>query len=161
MAGYPPCGPRARADRRSFLQVGALGGLGLSLGSFFRLRAARGDAKSFHHFEGTAQSVIHVWLPGGWAQQETFDPKPLAPVEYRGDMAAIDTALPGVRFNEQLARTAKIADKITVVRSMTGIFSAPSRFRSCRAESSSSVTIRLASAARASRRISSSLPAPT
>ncbi|MFM8283751.1 MAG: DUF1501 domain-containing protein [Planctomycetaceae bacterium] len=119
MAGFSPCRPRSRNDRRTFLQVGALGGLGLSLGSFFRLRAARGDAKSFHHFEGTAQSVIHVWLPGGWAQQETFDPKPLAPVEYRGDMAAIDTALPGVRFNEQLARTAKIADKITVVRSMT------------------------------------------
>jgi hypothetical protein len=99
--------------------VGALGGLGLSLGSFLRLQAARADAKSFHHFDGTAKSVIHIWLPGGWAQQETFDPKPLAPVEYRGDMAAIDTVLPGVQFNEQLARSAKIADRLTVVRSMT------------------------------------------
>jgi hypothetical protein len=105
--------------RREFLQVGALGGLGLSLGSFLRLQAARADAKSFHHFDGTAKSVIHIWLPGGWAQQETFDPKPLAPVEYRGDMAAIDTVLPGVQFNEQLARSAKIADRLTVVRSMT------------------------------------------
>jgi hypothetical protein len=107
------------SGRREFLQVGALGGLGLSLGSFLKLQAARADAKSFHHFEGTAKSVIHIWLPGGWAQQETFDPKPLAPVEYRGDMAAIDTALPGVQFNEQLSRTAKIADRLTVVRSMT------------------------------------------
>jgi hypothetical protein len=106
-------------DRRSILQVGCLGGLGLSLGSFFRLQAARADAKAFSHFEGSARSVIHIWLPGGWAQQETFDPKPLAPVEYRGDMKAIDTALPGVQFNELLSKTAAIADRLTVVRSMT------------------------------------------
>ncbi|MFM8702520.1 MAG: DUF1501 domain-containing protein, partial [Planctomycetia bacterium] len=109
----------AGRSRREFLEVGALSGFGLSLGGLFRAEAARADTKSFNTFAGTAQSVIHMWMPGGWAQQETFDPKPLAPVEYRGDMAAIDTALPGVRFNEQLARTAKIADKITVVRSMT------------------------------------------
>jgi hypothetical protein len=106
-------------DRRSILQVGCLGGLGLSLGNFFRLQAARADAKAFSHFEGSARSVIHIWLPGGWAQQETFDPKPLAPVEYRGDMKAIDTALPGVQFNELLSKTAAIADRLTVVRSMT------------------------------------------
>ncbi|NDC64185.1 MAG: DUF1501 domain-containing protein, partial [Planctomycetia bacterium] len=106
-------------SRRDFLHVGALSGLGLSLGSFFRLRAARGDTKSFDTFTGTARSVIHIWLPGGWAQQETFDPKPLAPVEYRGDLAAIDTKLPGVHFSEKLVRTAGVADKITVIRSMT------------------------------------------
>ncbi|MBM3954029.1 MAG: DUF1501 domain-containing protein [Planctomycetes bacterium] len=106
-------------DRRSILQVGCLGGLGLSLGNFFRLQAARADAKAFSHFEGTARSVIQIWLPGGWAQQETFDPKPLAPVEYRGDMKAIDTALAGVQFNELLSKTGAIADRLTVVRSMT------------------------------------------
>ena len=63
--------------RREFLHVGSLTGLGLSLGGFFRMRAARADAKAFAHFEGTAKSVIHIWLPGCWAQQETFDPKPL------------------------------------------------------------------------------------
>ena len=105
--------------RREFLQVGCLGGLGLSLGSMFRMQAARADAKSFNHFTGTAQSVIHIWLPGGWAQQETFDPKPLAPLEYRGEMGSIETSLPGVRFNELLPKTAQIADRITVVRSMT------------------------------------------
>jgi hypothetical protein len=105
--------------RREFLHVGSLTGLGLSLGGFFRMRAARADAKSFAHFEGTAKSVIHIWLPGGWAQQETFDPKPLSPLEYRGDFKAIDTTLSGVQFSEMLAKTAGIADKITVVRSMT------------------------------------------
>ena len=112
-------GPHRRQFLQEFLHVGGLTGLGLSLGSFFRLQAARGDAKSFDHFAGTAKSVIHIWLPGGWAQQETFDPKPLAPVEYRGEFAAIDTKLTGVQFSEKLARTANVADKITVIRSMT------------------------------------------
>jgi hypothetical protein len=105
--------------RREFLQVGSLSGLGLSLGGLFRMQAAQADAKAFAHFEGTAKSVIHIWLPGGWAQQETFDPKPLSPAEYRGELGVIDTKLPGVKFSEKLAKTAGIADKITVVRSMT------------------------------------------
>jgi hypothetical protein len=110
---------QAACNRREFLHVGALTGLGLSLGGLFRMQAARADAKAFAHFEGTAKSVIHVWLPGGWAQQETFDPKPLAPAEYRGEFRAIDTVLPGVQFSEALPRSAKIADKITLIRSMT------------------------------------------
>ncbi len=110
---------QAGCNRREFLHVGGLTGLGLSLGGFFRMQSARADAKAFTHFEGTAKSVIHVWLPGGWAQQETFDPKPLAPAEYRGEFKAIDTVLPGVQFSETLRRSAAIADKITVVRSMT------------------------------------------
>ncbi len=122
MSGISGAGSRGclpRAGRRDFLHVGALSAFGLSLGGFLRARQARGEAKSFAHFEGRAKSVIHIWLPGGWAQQETFDPKPLAPAEYRGDMKPIDTKLVGVQFNELLEHTAKIADKITVVRSMT------------------------------------------
>ena len=111
--------PLGVPTRREFLHVGSLTGLGLSLGGLFRLQAARADAKSFAHFAGTAKSVIHIWLPGGWAQQETFDPKPLAPVEYRGDLGVIDTNLTGVQFSEKLVKTAQVADKITVVRSMT------------------------------------------
>src|SRR5262249_35856060 len=56
---------------------------------------------------------------GGIAHQELVDPKPLAPVEYRGDMGSIKTRLPGVFFNECMKKTAQIADKITVCRSMT------------------------------------------
>jgi hypothetical protein len=112
-------GASGGGSRREVLQVGAASGLGLTLGGLFRAEAARADAKSFHSFDGTAKSVIHIWLPGGWAQQETFDPKPLAPLEYRGDMGTVDTCLPGVVFNEKLTQTAKIADRITVVRSMT------------------------------------------
>jgi len=120
MAHRPP----AVASRREFLHVGALNiggcvGGGLSLGGLLRMEAAQAEAKQHAHFTGTAKSVIHVWLPGGWAQQETFDPKPLAPAEYRGELGVIDTVLPGVQFSEKLAKTAAIADKITVVRSMT------------------------------------------
>jgi uncharacterized protein (DUF1501 family) len=115
----PGCASFRSLGRREFLHVGSLTGLGLSLGGLFRMQAARADAKAFTHFEGTAKSVIQIWLPGGWAQQETFDPKPLSPAEYRGEFQAIDTNLPGVQFSEKLAKTAGIADKITVVRSMT------------------------------------------
>ena len=105
-------------DRRGFLTVGALGGLGLTLGDFFRMEAARADAGKPAR-EGVAKSVIYIYLPGGYAHQETFDPKPYAPVEYRGPLGSIDTVLPGVRFGELLPHTAKIADKLAICRSMT------------------------------------------
>jgi hypothetical protein len=103
--------------RREFLFAGLVGGLGLSLGDFFKLRAeqaAAGDA-----LVAQAESLIHIYLPGGCAHQETWDPKPFAPIEYRGPLSTVDTAIPGVKFSQYLQKTAKIADKITVVRSMT------------------------------------------
>lgn len=95
-----------------------MGGLGLTLENFFRLQA-RAEQKFYESKEGKAKSVIQIFLPGGIAHQESFDPKPYAPVEYRGEMGSIPTKLPGVFFNEKLVQTAQIADKITVVRSMT------------------------------------------
>jgi hypothetical protein len=107
-------------DRRGFLTVGSIGGLGLSLGDFFRLEAARADANPGKSpTQAPAKSVIYIYLPGGYAHQETFDPKPLAPVEYRGPLGSIDTVLPGVRFGEFLPHTAKLADKLAICRSMT------------------------------------------
>jgi hypothetical protein len=103
--------------RRTFLHVGLVGGLGLSLDQFFRLQAAQAEGGAVK--EGPAKSIIHIFLPGGMAHQESFDPKPLAPIEYRGEMGSVPTRLPGVFFNEYLKRTAAIADKITVCRSMT------------------------------------------
>lgn len=112
-----------RVSRRAFLHVGVVGGLGLSLGDFFRLQALQAAAspaeKPAGKKEAPAQSVIHIFLPGGIAHQELVDPKPLAPVEYRGDMATVQTKLPGVLFNECMKKTALLADKITVCRSMT------------------------------------------
>jgi hypothetical protein len=113
------CCPGNPLNRRNFLTVGAIGGLGLSLPTFFRLQQARAEQKFYESKEGSAKSVIYIFLPGGIAHQESFDPKPYAPVEYRGPFGSIDTNVPGVRINEHLKQTAKIVDKITLCRSMT------------------------------------------
>lgn len=105
-------------SRRNFLYVGLAGGLGLSLGNFFKLQAAQNAALT-EPLIARAESLIHIFLPGGCAHQESWDPKPFAPIEYRGPLSAIDTAIPGVKFSQHMQHTAKIADKITVVRSMT------------------------------------------
>src|SRR3989449_538040 len=111
------------ASRRDFLYVGLLGSLGLTLGDWLKLeaRAAEpsGGAIAGARKEPAARSVIQIYLPGGIAAQETFDPKVFAPIEYRGPLGSVPTKLPGVQFSEHLKETASIADKITVVRSMT------------------------------------------
>ena len=110
-----------RPSRREFLQVGSLGAFGLTLGRFLELQArgataADGKSKSK---EPTAKSVIHIYLPGGMAAQESWDPKLLAPLEYRGPLGTVRTKIEGVHFSEHLAKTAQMADRITVIRSMT------------------------------------------
>jgi hypothetical protein len=108
--------------RRSFIQVGVLGGLGLSLADLFRAQAGevRPATGGVNRAEGPAKSVIQIVLPGGLAHQESWDPKPDAPIEYRGPLGVVKTKIPGVVFSENLVRTAQIADKITVIRSITG-----------------------------------------
>jgi len=103
-----------RPDRREFLFAGVLGAFGLSLGNLFKLQAAGAAAQS-----APAQSVINIYLPGGMAAQETFDPKLLAPIEYRGPFSPLKTKLEGIYFSELMEKSAKIADRICVVRSMT------------------------------------------
>ena len=106
-----------KPSRREFLYSGLVGGLGLTLGDFFKLRAA--EQALSEPLVARAEALIHIYLPGGCAHQETWDPKPFAPIEYRGPLSAIDTAVPGVKFSQYMQNTAKIADRITVVRSMT------------------------------------------
>jgi hypothetical protein len=104
-------------SRRGFLTVGACG-FGLTLGDFFRMKA-RADTKTFGAIEAKADSIIHIFLPGGIASQESFDPKPFAPVEYRGEVGSIETAISGERLSELLPKTAAVADKLTFLRGMT------------------------------------------
>jgi hypothetical protein len=104
--------------RRDFLRVGVVGGLGISLADMLRMEA-QADQKFYESKEGVAKSVIFIFLPGGMAHQESFDPKPYAPVEYRGPMNSIETNVAGVRVNENWKQTATIADKIAICRSMT------------------------------------------
>src|SRR5436190_2731707 len=103
----------SRPNRREFLFVGLVGSVGLSLGNLFKLQAQSAVAKA------RAQSVINIFMPGGIAAQESFDPKLLAPIEYRGPLDKVKTKLEGVYFSEALKKTAEVADKICVVRSMT------------------------------------------
>jgi hypothetical protein len=105
-------------SRREFMHVGFIGGLGLTLADFLRLKS-HGAQKFYHSKEGKAKSVIHIYLPGGMAHQESWDPKPYAPLEYRGPFKSIPTKIPGVHFSEHFKESAKIADKITICRSMS------------------------------------------
>jgi hypothetical protein len=107
-----------RLSRRNLLTVGAIGSLGLSLPSFLRMREASADTKHYDFINAKAQSVIHIYLPGGMAHQESFDPKPYAPIEYRGELGTVKTNT-GEVFCETLPKLAQVADKITVIRSMT------------------------------------------
>ncbi|MDG1897767.1 MAG: DUF1501 domain-containing protein [Fuerstiella sp.] len=106
-------------SRRDFMHVGFCGGLGLTLAQYLKLQTAQADLKDYESVEGTAKSVIFIYLPGGMAHQESFDPKPYAPVEYRGPMKPIQTNVGGTFINETWKNTAQVADKIAICRSMT------------------------------------------
>lgn len=105
-----------RLSRRNMLTVGAVGGL--SLADFFRLRSVYGDQKHYDFIPAKAESVIHVYLPGGMAHQESFDPKPYSPLEFRGEMGTIKTNT-GEVISQTLPKLAQCADKFTIIRSMT------------------------------------------
>ena len=105
-------------SRRDFLNVGLLAGLGLTLPEFLKMEAM-GAQKTYESKEGVAKSVIQIFLPGGLAQQESFDPKPYAPSEYRGPFGSIPTKLKGERFGQHMKELAKVADMMTVIRSMS------------------------------------------
>jgi hypothetical protein len=101
--------------RRSFLKAGFLGLAGLSLADVLRSGAA---ARAQGLAPGDDLSVILVWLDGGPPHHETYDPKPEAPVEFRGPLGAIDTAVPGIQVSELLPNHARLMDKMSIIRSM-------------------------------------------
>lgn len=100
-------------SRRSFLQLGSLGALGLSLPDVLARHAVAQGAS-----ESKAKAVILVWLWGGPSQLDTFDPKPDAPLEYRGPFDSIPTRVPGLRVCELLPHLSKLADKYAILRSL-------------------------------------------
>ena len=98
--------------RRQLLQAGAVFGMGYA--DILRARSRFDD-----DFPARANAVIHVHLPGGLAHQDSFDPKPYAPMSYRGQTRAIDTNVPGIQFSQHMRQMAKVADKLTVIRSFS------------------------------------------
>ena len=102
-------------DRRGFLQVGALGTLGLGLADVLRLQswasAATRSAK-------TPTSVIILFMRGGPPQTDTWDMKPDAPDGVRGEFAPTATTVPGVQISEHLPKSAAIMDQWSIVRSL-------------------------------------------
>ena len=95
--------------RRDVLRIGglAMGGLGLP-----QLLRAEDEIAHKTGARPSHKAVIMVFLAGGPSQFETFDPKPNAPSEIRGEFRPIPTALPGVSFCEYLPRLARIMDKM-------------------------------------------------
>lgn len=100
-----------RPTRRRSIQAGAVGLLGFGSGELNALRAVEKRPHS-------ADSVIYIFLSGGLAQHESFDPKPDAPDTIRGEFGTIATATPGFRISEHLPKLAACSDKWSVVRSL-------------------------------------------
>lgn len=124
MADRRGCSGFRRMSRRRSLQVGICGALGVSLADILRIEG-RADDRAFSSTQSKARlnakalSVIQLHLGGGWPQHESLDPKPEAPVEYRGSFGVTKT-VHGDFFSDNMPRTAAIADKITVLRSLVG-----------------------------------------
>ncbi len=108
-----------KPSRRDFMKVGVCGALGLTLGDVLRLEA-KAEQKFYESKEGKAKGVIQIVLPGGMAHQESWDPKPEAPLEYRGPFGVAKSSLKGVVFSENFSQSAKIANKMTIIRSIAG-----------------------------------------
>jgi hypothetical protein len=102
--------------RRDFIQLGLGGVVGLGLCDLLRLRA--NGAETAAKPAGKNVNCILIWMDGGPSHYETFDPKPNAPSEIRGEFKAIATKVPGIQFSECVPRLAAAADKFTVVRSI-------------------------------------------
>ncbi len=99
-------------NRRGFLKAGGLGLAGLTLADLLRHEVHAGPSAK------TENSVIILWMRGGPSQHETWDPKPYAPAEYRGDFGSTQTSVPGIEIVDLLPRCAKIMDKWSIIRSL-------------------------------------------
>jgi len=97
-------------SRRSFLRVGSLAALGLSLDAYLRVQAAQPIR------DRRKVNCILLWMQGGPSHHDTFDPKPEAPVEVRGEFGTIPTTLSGVHIAEHLPLLARNTDKFSIIR---------------------------------------------
>ena len=97
-------------SRRTAVKAGFLGATGLTLADRLAMKASGAPVND--------KAVILIWLDGGPSQLETYDPKPDAPVEYRGPFGIVNTNVPGIQLSDTLPLHAKHADKMAFVRSL-------------------------------------------
>src|SRR5262245_54733515 len=109
----PPSRSGARMSRRSWLRIGGLALGGLALPDILRAEARSGR-------RNPARGIIMVLLPGGPTHLDTFDLKPEAPAEIRGEFRPIATNVPGIDLCELMPRLARTADKLTIISSLVG-----------------------------------------
>src|SRR5438132_11230441 len=107
--------------RREILRVGGLSALGLSLPQFLtgRRSVAAESITANSVPKGSAKSCIVLFLMGGPPQHSTWDPKPDAPAEVRGEFQPIPTSVPGLHVGELMPRLARLADKLCVLRAVS------------------------------------------
>ena len=103
--------------RRFLLEIGSLGGLGLSLDMLYRSRSLRAAETS----RSRDLNCILIWTRGGTSHHDTLDPKPDAKAEVRGEFQAVQTAIPGVLFTEQTPNFASSANLFSVVRNLNSL----------------------------------------
>jgi len=107
-------------SRREFLPIGAIGTFSLSLPLLLQARAAHGSQRDLTTASfGRAKHCILLFLTGGPSHLDTFDPKPGAPAEVRGELRPIATVVPGMQITELFPRLASQTDKLCIVRSVT------------------------------------------
>jgi Protein of unknown function (DUF1501) len=112
---------RMGLSRRQLFRIGGLGSLGLTLPQLLRAEAEAVKVGSSKGANGTAQpirSCILIFYYGGPSHIDTFDMKPNAPAEIRGQFGSIATSVPGTRVCEHLPHTAKMMNRLAVIRSM-------------------------------------------
>src|SRR5215510_3062936 len=97
-------------NRRAFLKAGSIPLFGLGLPQLLRARQPQ---------RGKAKACIVLFMWGGPAQQDTWDMKPDAPAEYRGEFKPIPTSVPGIQICEHLPQLARRMDKLALIRAMT------------------------------------------
>src|SRR6516164_6242212 len=102
-----------RMSRRGFVKTGILGTAGLSLAQLLR-----GEARGNPPQSTQRSSVIILWMRGGPSHIDMWDPKPDAPVEYRGEFGVIGTNVPGIILSDMLPRCGRIMDKWSIIRSL-------------------------------------------
>jgi Protein of unknown function (DUF1501) len=108
-------------SRREWLRIGGLSALGIGLPELMQARASAASPMPSAIASGSfgkAKACIVLFMLGGPPQHETWDPKPDAPNEIRGDLGTIATATPGLHVGELMPRTAKLTDRIAVLRAM-------------------------------------------